>query len=135
MIEGLVLGFAGGLLIGAGAGLFLLVNGRILGISGLASALVGRWPANWQENVLLLGGIMAGAWCFAAASGHVVLTLPSLPRLIAGGVLVGVGSAMANGCTSGHAVCGIARLSPRSLAATGIFMAVAVLTVLAAGGL
>lgn len=118
---------AGGALIGLASGLFLLVNGRILGISGLAQALLGRWPARSGENLAFFAGLLIGAWAFADPLHP--LALMSAPRLALAGVLVGIGVRLANGCTSGHAVCGLARGSGRSMVATALFMASAMLTV------
>jgi len=126
------LGFAliGGGLIGLAAGLFLLIDGRIAGISGIAGGLLGRWPARWPADLAFLAGLPLGLALYRAGGGHVAVHLPgSTALLIGGGVLVGFGSRMANGCTSGHAVCGLARLSKRSLVATMVFMAAAVAAV------
>lgn len=115
---------AGGLLIGLAAALLILLNGRIAGISGIVGALMMHTPA--QER--------AWRWCFiiglllAAPLWQLLHALPpatisaSTPLLIIGGLLVGLGTRYASGCTSGHGVCGIARLAPRSLLATGSFM-------------
>jgi uncharacterized membrane protein YedE/YeeE len=121
----------GGALIGLSAALLLLTNGRIAGISGIVGGLLtpaadGRW---WRAA--FLGGLVAGAvltrW---AGGGPPTLTMiTGAPGLVVAGVLVGVGTRVGNGCTSGHGVCGIARLSPRSLAATGTFMLTGALTV------
>jgi hypothetical protein len=127
MVSGLLHGLAGGLLIGLACGLFFLVSGRILGISGLAGALLGRWSAASRDNLLFFAGLLAGA-ALVARPG-LVLALASPNRLILAGLLVGVGVGLANGCTSGHAVCGLARGAKRSMAATLVFMAVAMLTV------
>lgn len=125
---------AGGLLIGLAAGIFLLVNGRILGISGLSAALVGRWPPPklspaLVENLLLLAGLPLGAGLFILLveplAPSIAPALAPLWRLAVAGLLVGFGARMANGCTSGHAVCGLARCSKRSITATVTFMLVA----------
>jgi hypothetical protein len=127
MVSGLLRGLAGGLMIGLACGLFFLVSGRILGISGLAGALLGRWSAVTVDNLLFFAGLLAGA--AALARSGTVLALASPGRLVLAGLLVGVGVGLANGCTSGHAVCGLARGARRSLAATAVFMAVAMVTV------
>ncbi|MDR3436877.1 YeeE/YedE family protein [Telmatospirillum sp.] len=127
MLSDILYALAGGGLIGLAAGLFFLVNGRILGISGLASALLGRWPARWLENVLFFLGLLIGT-ALVARPG-IALALGSPVRLAVAGILVGFGVRAANGCTSGHAVCGLARGSKRSLVATGTFIAVAMATV------
>ena len=116
----------GGLMIGAAASLMWLALGRIAGISGiLGRALQGSDGAERIWRVLFLIGLPAGA-ALAVLAGWAAL--PSAPptRLglaIIGGLLVGFGTRLGSGCTSGHGICGLARLSPRSLAATVIFMA------------
>ncbi|MBU2408317.1 MAG: YeeE/YedE family protein [Gammaproteobacteria bacterium] len=123
---------AGGLLIGTAAGLLLLLSGRVAGVSGMAASATGmaRDGAPRPQAVGFILGLPLGAALFAllVRSPEVVVT-SSLPLLIAAGLLVGFGTRLGNGCTSGHGVCGIARLSPRSLAATGIFMTSAAATV------
>jgi len=127
-----LLAVAGGVLIGAAAGLFMLTTGRIAGISGIVGELTGRWPPRWRQNLAFLIGLPLGLLLWQGLSGRPVQVhlAPSGLLLAAAGLLVGVGTRLANGCTSGHAVCGLARLSPRSLAATAIFMAAAILVVL-----
>lgn len=125
-------GFGGGLLIGAAALFLLLMHGRIAGISGLLGASLQARPEGgraWRLAFLL--GLPAGALLFDLVSrgGLVVRPQVGLPAMIAAGLLVGFGTRMGSGCTSGHGVCGIARLSTRSLIATGVFMAVAAITV------
>lgn len=125
---GLALG--GGLLIGLAAAGLMVALGQVAGVSGLvARALSGR-----VEAVLFLLGLPLGAL--------IVNSLASLPpeeafaspgRLMAAGLLAGIGARLANGCTSGHSVCGIARLSPRSLVATLLFIAVGAVMVAAVG--
>ncbi len=121
----------GGLLIGASAALLLLLNGRIAGISGILGGLLApaRGEAGWRAAFLI--GLIAAPLIYTGLGG----TLPetrldaSAAGLVVAGLLVGFGSRLGSGCTSGHGVCGIGRGSPRSLAATGIFMAVAIATV------
>ena len=136
---------AGGLLIGLAATLLLWGNGRIAGISGiLFGALRGAQSGEEGERGwrwLFLIGVVAGAWLFHQLSGASVPAPPSVgtPLLLLGGLLVGLGTRLGSGCTSGHGVCGLARLSPRSLAATLMFIGVGMLTVwllrlIAAGG-
>lgn len=121
---------AGGLLIGLASGLFVLADGRVAGISGLVGSLL-RPPGEWvPEKALFVLGLVVSPllWQFAAG-------LPSIeieagwPLLALAGLLVGLGSRYGAGCTSGHGVCGLARLSPRSLVATLSFMATGFLTV------
>jgi len=116
---------AGGLLIGLAAALFLLLAGRIAGISGLTAiaARIGSGGTPWAQAASLIVGLPIGAWIVTAAVRRPdIAVTSSIPLLIAAGLLVGSGTRLANGCTSGHGVCGVARLSPRSLIATGIFM-------------
>lgn len=116
---------AGGLMIGTAAAGFLLLNGRIAGISGLAASMTGLSRAGAPRA--LAGGFLGGMLA-AASLALMIIRRPdfavttSLPLLIVGGLLVGFGTRLGSGCTSGHGVCGMARLSPRSLAATGAFM-------------
>lgn len=117
-------GLIGGLLIGLGAGLFVLLNGRIAGISGIVGGLLSRSPSDIGIRVAFIAGLLAGPGVIAL-SGQAMPSVEiaaSWPVIIVGGLLVGFGTQLGSGCTSGHGVCGMARLSPRSLAATGIFM-------------
>ncbi|WP_170840487.1 YeeE/YedE family protein [Janthinobacterium lividum] len=113
----------GGMLIGLSAAVFVLFNGRIAGISGILGGLL-EWPKGdiaWR--VAFLAGLIGAPLVYGA-----VLTLPEVridadfPTLIIAGLLVGVGTRYGSGCTSGHGVCGLSRMSPRSLVATVAFM-------------
>jgi uncharacterized membrane protein YedE/YeeE len=121
---------AGGLLIGLAAAWLILQDGRILGASGLLGGLVPPRAGDWPWRASALAGLVAAPML----AGH-LFTLPApaieanAATLIAGGLLVGFGTRLGNGCTSGHGVCGLARLSPRSLAATATFMGAGFLTV------
>lgn len=121
----------GGLLIGAAAALLLWLNGRIAGISGIAGGLLagGRDEVPWRLAFLL--ALVAGAALYRLFGGPLqgieVTANPLL--LVAAGLLVSVGTGIGGGCTSGHGVCGLARLSPRSLIATATFIAIAGVTV------
>ncbi|MBN8552073.1 MAG: YeeE/YedE family protein [Caulobacterales bacterium] len=121
----------GGLLIGLSAAGYLLMNGRIAGISGLMAGAMGL--TRGAPRTLGLGfiaGLLAGSALTMAFVRRPDLEITtSVPLLIVGGLLVGFGTRWGSGCTSGHGVCGLARLSPRSLVATGVFMGVAALTV------
>jgi uncharacterized membrane protein YedE/YeeE len=123
--------FAGGLLIGLSAALFLLLDGRIAGISGLVAGL-GR-PADrlWRTGLAFLAGLVLGPPAFALLAGGwpVMRIEASLPVLALAGLLVGFGTRLGSGCTSGHGVCGLARLSPRSAVAVLAFLASGMLTV------
>ncbi|MBB5537183.1 YeeE/YedE family protein [Rhizobium giardinii] len=122
---------SGGLLIGLSAGLYLLLNGRVAGISGLTASAASLTDAgiSWL-GMGFIGGILAGAALASALIRQPELTITASPvLLITGGLIVGFGTRLGSGCTSGHGVCGLARLSPRSMIATATFMAVAALTV------
>lgn len=115
-----VLALAGGLLIGAAAAGLMVAFGRVAGVSGMVrGALAGRLDA-----VAFILGLPLGATLVHLAMGSGAAGFASPARLAVAGLLVGIGSGLANGCTSGHSVCGIARLSPRSLVATLLFIAV-----------
>lgn len=120
----------GGLLIGASSALLMLLVGRIAGISGiLGGLLTPRGPdSGWR--IAFLAGLFSAPLLYAIAGAP--LAAPPMPGwivLIAAGLLTGFGTRMGGGCTSGHGVCGNARLSPRSIAATAIFMLAGFLTV------
>lgn len=127
-------GLAGGLMIGSAAALYLLVNGRVMGASGIVGGLIdgsGRSTAN--ERLSFLAGCFGVPAVIAWGMGGAQTNLTgNLAVILIAGVLVGVGTRLANGCTSGHGVCGISRLSLRGIVATicyllagGIMMAVA----------
>lgn len=123
---------AGGLLIGGAATLLLLLAGRIAGVSGMVATVVRIADAGppWRLAAAFVLGLPLGA---AVASVFVrkpeLEVTSSVSLIVAAGLLVGFGTRLGNGCTSGHGVCGIGRLSPRSIAATLAFMATAVVTV------
>lgn len=124
-------GLAGGGLIGLAAAALLLFNGRVAGISGiLGGLLIHPQPGDRRWRLWFLAGLLLGPLLAAALSLAAPVDLPTrwLPVLLAG-LLVGFGTRLANGCTSGHGVCGLARGSPRSLAATATFMGSGFLTV------
>ena len=125
-------GLLGGALIGIAAAALLALNGRIAGISGILGGAL-RGPQRSWRVAFIAGLIVAGYIGSMSASINFTLQADST-RLIIAGILVGIGTRLGSGCTSGHGICGLARRSPRSLAATVIFMASAVLTVLIAGG-
>ena len=124
-------GLFGGLLIGLSISILLLFNGRITGISGIFSALFTPKSGEWLWRFIYLAGIIAGAFAYQSIAPASFTPRESYPLsfLIIGGVLVGFGTRMGSGCTSGHGICGIARLSMRSVVATGIFMASGIITV------
>jgi uncharacterized membrane protein YedE/YeeE len=124
----------GGLLIGLAAVLMMAGNGRIAGVSGIVAALLVATPgADFAWRAAFVIGIFAGA-AFAALVGVYdpsSVAFPATGALAAiAGLIVGAGTALGGGCTSGHGICGLARLSPRSFVATAVFMAVAFIVVL-----
>lgn len=122
--------FFGGSLIGLSAALLMYFNGRVAGISGMIAGAFDFKNSENQWRLFFLVGLIATAVIvnFFAPHGEVTYSHSTL-LLIISGILVGLGTRMGNGCTSGHAVCGMARLSTRSIVATLIFMSVAMLTV------
>jgi uncharacterized protein len=121
----------GGLLIGASSALLLVLNGRIAGISGILGGLINPARSEVGWRLAFLAGLFVAPLVYAAFGGilpTVVLNAPPWLLVIAG-LIVGFGTRLGVGCTSGHGVCGIGRGSPRSLAATVTFMATAILTV------
>jgi uncharacterized membrane protein YedE/YeeE len=121
---------AGGLMIGAAAAILLLAGGRIAGISGVLGRLVvgDAGPRGWRI-AFFAGLVLAAVAARLAGWSQSGEPSGSYGTVLLAGLLVGLGTALASGCTSGHGVCGLANLSPRSLVATSIFMATAALTV------
>jgi uncharacterized protein len=120
----------GGLLIGLAAALLWLANGRVAGISGIVGNLPSSRNGDVAWRVAFLTGLIVAPSCYAALTGVPVIRLDaSVPVVIAGGLLVGFGTRLGGGCTSGHGVCGLARFSPRSIVATCLFMAAGFITV------
>jgi len=129
-----VASLVGGVLIGLAAVGLMLLRGRIMGATGvLAGAILPASRDDWIWRMALLLGMFLGPWAYYAAAGQLpAIDVPvSTPMLVVGGLLVGVGVTLGSGCTSGHGVCGMARLSPRSFAATATFMVTTALTVYA----
>jgi uncharacterized membrane protein YedE/YeeE len=122
----------GGVLIGLASVLLMLVAGRIMGATGILAGVfapASTHDLSWRV-ALLLGMVTGPAVYWLATGGMPEITVPvSLPMLLIGGFIVGVGVTYGSGCTSGHGVCGMARLSPRSIAATLTFMATTAVTV------
>lgn len=123
---------AGGLLIGLAAAALILGSGRTLGAAGIAGGVVDPRPGDVGWRLWLLTGLMLapGASALFFATRAPVIGTP-WPTLVLAGLLVGFGTRLGSGCTSGHGVCGVARLSPRSLVATALFMASGFATVFA----
>jgi hypothetical protein len=134
-IESVLRALAGGALVGLAAALALIAHGRIAGISSvLGHALDGDGGRSFR--LAFLGGLVTTGLALAhLAPGAMGTPLAGAPLLAAAGLLVGLGTTFANGCTSGHGVCGLARGSKRSLAAVATFMATGMLTVAIAGAL
>lgn len=124
--------FGGGLTIGLAAVLLMLTLGRILGATGILSGLVfveNRGEVAWRA-AMVLGMVLAPGLIFAVTGAWPAFDVPVSPLMIAvGGVIVGFGASLGSGCTSGHGVCGLARLSLRSMVAVPVFMATAAITV------
>jgi len=122
---------AGGILLGIASALFILVNGRILGISGIVGGLLSPQAGDTGWRIAFLLGLLASPFVYG-----VWKTVPeaqvdaSWGTVVIAGLLVGIGTRYGSGCTSGHGVCGLSRLSPRSLVATLSFMAAGFVTVL-----
>lgn len=125
-------GAIGGLMIGAGGAVYLLGNGRVMGASGIIGGLVDRsgWQSAGERLAFLLAALVAPALLvlMTGARPETYLT-GNLPLVIAAGGLVGLGTRLANGCTSGHGVCGISRLSLRGIVATLIYIGAGAVTV------
>ncbi|MEO1748665.1 MAG: YeeE/YedE family protein [Pseudomonadota bacterium] len=122
---------AGGILIGLSAVLLMLVQGRIAGMTGIFAGILpgaGNHEIGWR--FVFLAGAIAGPAIMLFSGGSVPFAVP-VPTImmIVGGFIVGLGVTFGTGCTSGHGVCGIARFSPRSIVATGVFMAATFVTV------
>lgn len=124
------LALAGGVLIGLSATLLLWLDGRIAGVSGIAGGVLFPRPGDIAWRVAFLVGLVVAAGAYMAFVPGALQPRVDFPRagLVLAGLLVGFGTRMGNGCTSGHGVCGLGRLSPRSLAAVVTFMATAIAT-------
>ncbi|MDD9947012.1 MAG: YeeE/YedE thiosulfate transporter family protein [Myxococcales bacterium] len=124
---------AGGILIGLASALLLYAQGRVLGVSGVLGGAIKRLPGDNGWRWAFLGGLVAsGATLFPLAPDWFDTSgAPSVLFVAVAGLLVGYGTRLGNGCTSGHGVCGISRLSQRSMVATGTFMLTGMITALA----
>jgi uncharacterized membrane protein YedE/YeeE len=123
----------GGAIIGAAAALFAVLNGRIAGVSGILGGLMRPQAGDVSWRIAFVAGLIAAplAWRLLAALPEIRVDA-SVPVLVAAGLLVGAGTRYGGGCTSGHGVCGVSRASPRSIAATVVFMAAGFATVFVA---
>ena len=122
--------FLGGIIIGLAVIIFFIGNGRLVGVSGIVNAtLISK--QNRTDNFLFIVGLVLGPifYAFFTKIDIPFLITSSLPVIIAAGFLVGIGTKVGRGCTSGHGICGISRLSLRSITATIIFMITAIITV------
>ena len=128
---------AGGIMIGTASALLMAFNGRVAGISGILGGLLSRWsPDQWWRLTFLLGLVLGGGAAFYwAPETFIDITENGTMEVLAAGLLVGLGTRIGSGCTSGHGVCGIGRLSIRSLVATLVFVGSGMLTVFFSGGL
>ena len=124
-------GLLGGMLIGLATTLMLLLNGRIAGISGIVGGLLTRKGSEVGWRAMFVAGLLLGAFVYMLATGGAlpVRIEASLPIVVVAGLLVGFGTRLGSGCTSGHGVSGIARFSKRSIVATSVFMGAGVVAV------
>ena len=132
-----IYGAIGGLTIGGAAAVYLLLNGRIMGASGIAGSIVdGTAGSAWKERIAFLAGVIG-----VPALASLFVDMPAtnvtanMPLLIVAGIMVGLGTRLGSGCTSGHGVCGMSRLSVRSIVATCIYIGAGVLVIIAARGM
>ena len=124
---------SGGIILGVASALFILINGRVLGISGILGGLLPPKAGDTIWRLAFLAGMFAAPWIFTTLAPPEFVTAPQIDAdtvmLVIAGLLVGLGTRYGSGCTSGHGVCGLSRMSPRSLVATISFMAAGFLTV------
>ena len=121
---------AGGLLLGVAAAIFILVNGRILGVSGIVGGLLPPAKGDWAWRLTVVAGVLAAPLLYQLVATPAAVRIDAEPvMIVVAGLLVGIGTRYGSGCTSGHGVCGLGRLSVRSLVAVGVFMATGMLVV------
>lgn len=121
---------AGGILIGLSAVFLMALHGRVAGMTGILSGVIPPVASDWRWRAAFLAGAIVAPAIWLTAGGVIPFEVPvSTGALVLGGLLVGIGVHFGNGCPSGHGVCGLARLSPRSLAAVLTFMLTAFATV------
>lgn len=123
--------FMGGLLIGISAAVLYVLNGKIAGISGILSGLLTKPAQDWGWRGLILLGMITGAAVIKLIhlAPETITITSSMMKLVGGGLLVGIGTLLGSGCTSGHGICGVSRLSMRSIVATILFLVTGMLTV------
>ncbi|WP_457154151.1 YeeE/YedE family protein [Mesorhizobium sp. P5_C1] len=120
----------GGALIGLSAVLLMALHGRIAGMTGILTGVIPPLSPEWRWRAAFLAGAVAAPLVYQTVGGHIAFSVPvSTLALVGGGFLVGIGVHFGGGCPSGHGICGIARLSPRSIVAVAIFMVTAFVTV------
>ncbi len=122
-------GLIGGMLIGLAAVLLYWFNGRIMGVSGIVSRLLSKPDQDFWWRLAFVIGLVSGGFIYQLKYPVTIVIDASGLSLIIAGLLVGAGTVIGNGCTSGHGICGVARLSKRSIVATIVFMAAGILTV------
>lgn len=122
-------GLIGGMLIGLAAVLMYWFNGRIMGVSGILSRLLSKPDQDFWWRLAFVIGLVSGGFIYQLKYPVTIVIDASGLSLIIAGLLVGAGTVIGNGCTSGHGICGVARLSKRSIVATIVFMAAGILTV------
>ena len=121
---------AGGLVIGLAAAVLVHLSGRIAGISGIVGGLLRPVAGDRAWRLAFLAGLLAAPWAYALVAGAITPRIDAgWGTLLAAGLLVGIGTRYGAGCTSGHGVCGLSRLSPRSAVAVAVFMATGFATV------
>ncbi|WP_419910411.1 YeeE/YedE family protein [Hoeflea sp.] len=124
------LSLTGGFLIGIAAILLMVFFGRIAGMTGIVAGIIPPVSNDWGWRLAFLAGAIAAPAIFTSVGGQIAFNVPiSTPALMVGGLIVGIGVTIGSGCTSGHGVCGIARLSMRSIVATLVFMTTTAATV------
>jgi uncharacterized membrane protein YedE/YeeE len=121
---------AGGLLLGVAAAIFILVHGRILGVSGIVGGLLPPATGDWAWRLTFVAGVLAAPLLYQLVATPAAVRIDAEPvMIVVAGLLVGIGTRYGSGCTSGHGICGLSRLSPRSVVATVTFMAAGFVTV------
>jgi uncharacterized protein len=124
------LSLGGGVLIGLSAILLMWLNGRIAGMTGILFGIIPPFAPDWAWRAAFIAGAVIAPMAWIAVGNPVDFSVPvSNAALVVGGLIVGIGVTFGGGCTSGHGVCGMARLSPRSIVATMVFMIVTFITV------
>ncbi len=124
-----ILALVGGMIIGISVSIMLLFNGRVTGVSGIVSGALIRQKGDWGWRISFLMGLVVAGFMLNLDPPESSSDSQSFLTFIIAGVLVGFGTRLGNGCTSGHGVCGLSRLSPRSIVATLTFISAGVLTV------